>query len=175
MSENLPASFFLACHPKTMQRHLKTSLLNHELRHKEGIISDPESPALLSVALVNWTIVCSAFAAQLGLFIMCLAHVSRVYYRFIVFCVFVLRNLGHSLTQKTEKFDIFWEENLNVVQHKCFTLIFKGYLQFNRRHFRCLCLIITVENKTTATLSKVSKNPHKKSKKTLCITLGMSL
>lgn len=93
-----------------MQRHLKTFLLHHELRHKEGFINGPESPALLSVALVNWTIVCSAFAAQVGLFIMCLAHVSRVYYRFIMFCAFVFRNLGHNLTQKTEKFELHWEE-----------------------------------------------------------------
>lgn len=90
-----------------MQRHLKTFLLHHELEHKEGFINDPESPALLSVALVNWTIVCSAFADQVGLFIMCLAHVSQVYYRFIMFCAFVLCNLGHNLTQKTEKFEIY--------------------------------------------------------------------
>lgn len=93
-----------------MQRHLKTLLLHHELKHKEGFINDPESPGLLSVALVNWTIVCSAFAAQVGLFIMCLAHVGRVYYRFIMFCAFIFCSLGHNLTQKTEKFELFWEE-----------------------------------------------------------------
>lgn len=50
-----------------MQRHLKTFLLHHELKHKEGFINDPESPGWLSVALVNWTIVCSAFASQTGI------------------------------------------------------------------------------------------------------------
>lgn len=54
------------CHSKTMQRHLKTLLLHYELKHKEGFIDDPESPGLLSVALVNWTIVCGAFASQVG-------------------------------------------------------------------------------------------------------------
>ena len=80
-----------------MQRHLKTFLLQHELKHKEGFINDPESPVLLSVALVNWTIVCSAFAALVGLFIVCLAHVSRVYYRFIMCCAFLPRNVGHNV------------------------------------------------------------------------------
>lgn len=61
-----------------MQRDLKTLQLHHEPRHKGGFINDPESPGLLSVASVNWTIVCSSFAAKLGLFIMCLARVSRV-------------------------------------------------------------------------------------------------
>lgn len=39
---------------------------------------------------------------------MCLAHVSRVYYRFIMFCAFVHRNLGHNLTQAGEQFELFW-------------------------------------------------------------------
>ena len=50
-----------------MQRHLKTFLLHHELKHKEGFINDPESPGWLSVALVNWTIVCSSFASLTGI------------------------------------------------------------------------------------------------------------
>lgn len=67
-----------------MQKYLKIFQLLHELEHKEGFINHPESPGLLSVALVNWTIVCSSFAAKVGLFIMCLAHVSHVYYRYIM-------------------------------------------------------------------------------------------
>lgn len=81
-----------------MQIHLKTSLLLYELKHNEGFINDSESPALLSVALVNWTIVRSVFAAQVGLSIMFLAHVSSVHYRLIKFCVCADRNLGHNLT-----------------------------------------------------------------------------
>lgn len=111
-----------------MQRHVKTFLLHRELRHKDSFINDPESPALLSVALVNRTIVHSAFAAQVRLFIMCVAHVSRVYYRFIMFCAFVRLNLGHG---STEKFESFWDSNVLL----CFFYLFYTYfyLLFKRR------------------------------------------
>ena len=96
-----------------MQGHLKTFLFHREPGHKEGFINDPESPAMLPVALLNWTIVRRAFAARAGLFIMCLALVVRVYYRFIMFGSFVLRNSGQDLTL------------LRV------TITFNGYLLFN--------------------------------------------
>lgn len=124
MSENLPFFFLFAgsiCHPKTMQRHVKTFLLHRELRHKDSFINDPESPALLSVALVNRTIVHSAFAAQVRLFIMCVAHVSRVYYRFIMFCAFVRLNLGHG---STEKFESFWDSNVLLCSFILHILLF---------------------------------------------------
>lgn len=63
-----------------MQRHLKTSPLHHELKHNEGFINnDPESPALLSLALVNWTIVRSVFAQCHHVFISCQLRFSCLY------------------------------------------------------------------------------------------------
>lgn len=47
-----------------MQGRVKTFLLHHGPKHNEAFTNDSESPALLSLALVNRTIVCGSFAAQ---------------------------------------------------------------------------------------------------------------
>lgn len=94
----------------------KPLLLHHELKHKEGFINDPESPAML-FALVNCTIVCSgAFAARVGLFIMCLAHVSRVYYRFIMFLCLCASQFRTGFDLKDWKVQTFLVE----LHHKCY-------------------------------------------------------
>lgn len=58
---------------------LKAFLLHYNAKHNESFISDPESPAEFSVALLNHIIVCVAIGAQTGVFIMGSIHVNPVY------------------------------------------------------------------------------------------------